>query len=80
MVDWSKGKIYLPNVVHPALLQGDWLEGHMKAGTVTVLAREEELKEINDIEEMKKIAVLKCPRFWQISTNVDNSSTNSFGG
>ena len=34
VVDWSSGKVYLPNAVHTALLQGDWLEGHVKAGTV----------------------------------------------
>ena len=38
VVDWSSGKIYLPNSVHIALLHGDWLSGHVKAGTVTVLA------------------------------------------
>ena len=64
MVDWCSGKIYLPNVVHTALLHGDWFEGHMKVGTVTVLPGEKELTTMNDAEEMKKIAVLKCPRFW----------------
>ena len=44
VVDWSSGKIYLPNAVNTALLQGDWLEGHVKAGTVTVLAGTEDLK------------------------------------
>ena len=37
VIDWSSGKVYLPNAVHTALLQGDWLEGHVKSGTVTVL-------------------------------------------
>ena len=40
VVDWSSGKIYLPNSVHTALLQGEWLEGHVKLGTVPVLAGE----------------------------------------
>ena len=26
VIDWSSGKVYLPNAVHTALLQGDWLE------------------------------------------------------
>ena len=43
VVDWSSGKIYLPNAVHTALLQGDWLKGHVKSGTVTVLAGGQEL-------------------------------------
>ena len=48
VVDWSSGKVYLPNAVHTALLQGDWLEGHVKSGTVTVLAGEEQLKKMNE--------------------------------
>ena len=54
VVDWSSGKVYLPNSVHTALLQGDWLEGHVKAGTVTVLAGEEKLKEMNESEVKNK--------------------------
>ena len=54
MVDWSSGKIYLPNAVHTALLQGDWLEGHVKSGTVTVLAGGHELSQMNDIEERRQ--------------------------
>ena len=41
VIDWSSGKVYLPNAVHTPLLQGDWLAGHMKAGIVTVLAGED---------------------------------------
>ena len=29
VVDWGSGKLYIPNAVHTALLQGDWLAGHM---------------------------------------------------
>ena len=29
VVDWGGGKLYVPNAVHTALLQGDWLEGHV---------------------------------------------------
>ena len=46
VVDWSNGKVYFPSAVHTALLQGDWLEGHVKAGTVTVLSCEEELRQM----------------------------------
>ena len=42
VVDWSGDKVYLPHAVHTALLQGDWLEDHVKSGTVTVLAGTEE--------------------------------------
>ena len=45
VIDWSSGKVYLPNAVHTALLQGDWLAGHVKAGTVTVLAGQDQLRD-----------------------------------
>ena len=57
VVDWSSGKIYLPNAVHTALLQGDWLAGHVKAGTVTMLAGGRELEQINDAEERRQISI-----------------------
>ena len=44
VVDWGGGKLYGPNAVRTALLQGDWLEGHVQSGTVTVLSSEEESK------------------------------------
>ena len=67
VIDWSSGKVYLPNAVHTALLQGDWLEGHVKAGTVTVLAGEDQLRTMQATEAQNQIAILKCPRFWRIS-------------
>ena len=45
VIDWSSGKVYLPNAVHTALLQGDWLAGHVKAGTVTVLVGADQLQQ-----------------------------------
>ena len=29
VVDWGGECLYIPNAVHTALLQGDWLEGHV---------------------------------------------------
>ena len=83
VIDWSSGKVYLPNAVHTALLQGDWLEGHVKAGTVTVLAGEEQLRKMNETEVQDKIAILKCPKFWRVADQTEqgqNSWTNSFKG
>ena len=76
VIDWSSGKVYLPNAVHTALLQGDWLAGHVKAMTMIVLSNEDDLKKMNESEMQKKIAILKCPRFWQISADAENSRTN----
>ena len=70
--------MYLPNAVHTALLQGNWLEGHVKAGTVTALAGEEQLKKMHESEDRNKIAVLKCPKFLRVAGKATNSWTNSF--
>ena len=73
----------MPNAVHTALLQEDWLASHMKVGTVTVLVGEEQIKAMNESEVRSKIAISKSPKFWKISQtdeNKINSWTNSFKG
>ena len=83
VIDWSSGKVYLPNAVHTALLQGDWLAGHVKAGTVTVLAGADQLQAMDDAETKAKITILKSPKFWkldQMNANGSNSWTNFFKG
>ena len=83
VIDWSSGKAYLPNAVHTALLHGDWLEGHMKAGTVTVLAGADQLQAMDDAETKTKITILKSPKFWQLdqmNANGSNSWANFFKG
>ena len=72
VLDWSAGKVYLRHAVHTALLQGDWLEGHVKSGTVTVLAGTEELSKMNELTMQNTISILRCPRFWR-----DNSILRS---
>ena len=64
VVDWGSGRLYIPNAVHTALLQGDWLEGHVQSGTVTVLSSAEELKCLQDQRMQRQISVLKNPKFW----------------
>ena len=68
--------IYIPNVVHTALLQGDWLAGHVQVGTVTVLLSKEELKNMQDTKMQNQISILRCPKFWKF----DNSRSNSLEG
>ena len=48
VVDWCGAKLYVPNAVHTALLQGNCLADHVQAGTVTVLSNEEDLKTRNE--------------------------------
>ena len=76
VVDWSGARLYVPNAVQTTLLQGDWLEGHMQAGTVTVLSIETELKRMKERTMQEKISVLKCPKFCREIKNDQNLRTN----
>ena len=64
VVDWSCARLYVPNAVHTTLLQGNWLEDHVHAGTVTVLSSEMELQQMKNAAVEEKISILKCPKFW----------------
>ena len=74
LIDWTNGKVYLPNSVSTALLHGDWVEGHVKAGTVTVLAGQDQLTAMQDNKVQQQISVLKSPKFWKIKTTNDDNS------
>ena len=65
IVDWCGAKLYVPNAVHTALLQGDWLEHYVKVGTVIVLSSEEGLDRLKDERVRSSISVLKAPKFWK---------------
>ena len=45
-----------------------------------MLSSEEDLKKMNDERIQKKIAILKCPKFWRKPVDVVNLRTNSFEG
>ena len=81
IVDWCGAKLYVPNAVHTALLQGDWLEHYVKVGTVIVLSSEEELEELKDERVRSSISVLKVLKFWKWQNEKTNSRANlSKGG
>ena len=80
VIDWSHGTIYLPNAVHTALLQGEWLQNHIRAGTVTVLAGQEDLKQMAEARDQRSITVLKQPKFWKSTRSTYNSRPNLFEG
>ena len=80
VVDWHHGKLYLPNAINTALLQGQWLEDHVQAGTVTVLAGQEALRQLAEAEVQRTIQVLRQPKFWQCQRSTPNSRTNFFKG
>ena len=62
IVDWGSGRLYIPNAIHTALLQGDWLEGHVRSATVTVLSSAEEFKCIQDQRMQRQIANFEEPQ------------------
>ena len=72
--------MYVPNAVQTALLQGDWLEDHVQAGTVMVLSGEEELKRMKERRMEKQIGILKCPKFWRKAVDKSNLRTNFVKG
>ena len=80
VVDWSGVRLYVPNAVQTTLPQGDWLEGHMQSGTVTMFSREEELKRMKEKKMQETISILKCLRFWRNCENDQNLRTNFFKG
>ena len=80
VIDWSNGKIYLPNAVHTALLQGEWLQNQIRAGTVTVLMGQEDLKQMAEARDHRSITVLKQPKFWKSTRSTYNSRPNLFEG
>ena len=80
VIDWGGGRLYIPNAVHTALLQGDWLEGHVQSGTVTVLSSAEDLKCLQDQRMQRQISVLKTPKFWTDATGSSILRTKFFDG
>ena len=78
VVDWGSGKLYVPNSVQTALLQGSLLEGHVQAGRVTLLSTEEELSKLRNEENEANISVIKTPKFWQLCDK--SRATYSKGG
>ena len=80
MVDWGGAKLYVPNAVQSTLLQGDWLEGHLQAGTIKVLAGTEELKCMRDKKMQYQISILKFPKFWRQTNAAMNLGANSSEG
>ena len=62
VVDWSGARLYVPNAVHTALLQGNWLEGHVHAGTVTVLSSEMELQQMKKCSCAREDINIEVPK------------------
>ena len=76
IVEWCGAKLYVPNAVHTTLLKGNWLEDHVKVGTVTVLSSEEEFDRLKDERTKSSISLLKAPKLWKWQNDKINSRAN----
>ena len=72
LIDWCSGKVYMPNAIHTALLEGRWLSSEHAIGTVRILSNSKGLKCIQDDKMRNSISILRTPQFW---TDI-NSRTN----
>ena len=72
IIDWSSGKVYMPNAIHTALLEGKWLSAEHTTGTVRVLSDSTGLNNVRDDQLKNSLAILRTPKFW----TAVNSRTN----
>ena len=52
LIDWCSGKVYLPNAVYTALLEGKWLSAEHTIGTVRILSDSTGLNNVRE-DQMK---------------------------
>ena len=76
MVDWCGAWLHVPNAVKIALLQGDWLSGHVQSGIVTILSSEKELRRMKEERVQGQISIMKCLRFWRECGERSNLRSN----
>ena len=72
LIDWYSGKVYMPNAIHTALLEGRWLSTEHTTGTVRVLSDSTGLNNVHDDQMKNSLAILRTPQFW----TAVNSRTN----
>ena len=72
VIDWSSGRIYMPNAVHTALIEGTWLSAENAIGTVKVLSNSAGLENVQSESVKNSLAILRTPKFW----STINSRTN----
>ena len=65
VIDWVSGELYIPNSVSTSLIQGEWLQAAVKAGTVTILSSHEKLKELQNERIREGLSIITTPHFWQ---------------
>ena len=72
LIDWCSGKVYMPNAIHTALLEGRWLSAEHTTGTVRVLSDSTGLNNVHEDQMKNSLVIMRTPQFW---TTV-NSRTN----
>ena len=72
LIDWCSGKVYMPNAIHTALLEGKWLSSEHTICTVRVLSDSTGLQRVQNDQMKNSLAILRTPQFW----TAVNSRTN----
>ena len=72
IIDCSSGRIYMPNAIRTALIEGTWLSSENAIGTVKVLSDSAGLENVQSEYMRNSLAILKTPKFW----STINSRTN----
>ena len=72
LIDWCSGKVYLPNAIHIALLEGKWLSAEHSTGTVRILSNSIGLNNVRGDQMNNSLAILRTLQFW----TAVNSRTN----
>ena len=72
LIDWCSGRVYLPDAVHTALLEGKWLSSEHAIRTVKILSNPAELKGVQDDKMRNSLSILRTPKFWTLVNSRSN--------
>ena len=79
LIRWSTGIVYiLDSITSFQRIMGQWLDKHVKTGTVKVLSTHEDIESLKQPSNTASIEILKSPTFWALwSTETQNSWRSS---
>ena len=78
LIRWSTGQVYIPDSISSfQRIIGQWLDKHVKVGTVKVLSTNEELESLRQPSNIASLQILKSPKFWAVKTTETQNSWRS---
>ena len=84
LIRWSTGQMFIPWTLFQSFqrIMGQWLDKQVKIGTVRVLSTHEDFESLKQPSNAASIEVLKNPKFWAITQEIQNSwrSSHAQGG